>query len=392
MTKFDEKEKAELLQFIQDNFSQQELENLAVLTAIALNINIQDLNINQITERIRELLRSIGDDEFNKKILDALTDKAKRKEIAEKIKAITESPTVKTKRVKKITSPTDKVTKLLFDRRINHAFYDDPLDPVTPVNVGKKNKKEINILVSIDTKDLEKHITLSEDTMLNPYNRAVHDAVISLYYEGNSHFTEDMLYRLMNGYRRIDKIPDGAKKSIHEALRNLMYTGIKLNATNEANAFGIQEFTFEGHVLPLTYTRAKINGVECECWKILEKPPLLALAERKRQINTCDVKLLDTGLNFTPENITLTNYLLEQILTMQNEHSNRNSTIRYDTVYAYLGVDAPNANALKQRKLDIRRKIKAILDAWTESGFIESYGEFLEGKKILGVHVKLKSK
>ena len=51
MTEFNEQEKAELLQFIQDNFSQQELEALAILTAMALDINIQGLNINQITEQ-----------------------------------------------------------------------------------------------------------------------------------------------------------------------------------------------------------------------------------------------------------------------------------------------------------------------------------------------------
>lgn len=391
MTEFNEHEKAELLRFIQDNFSQQELEGIAVLTAMALNINIQGLNINQVAEEIIKTLRSMGDDEFNKRILDALTDKKKQKEITERIKTRNELVSVKTKKAKQLISPTDRVTKVLFDSRKNNTFYDDSLDPETPVKVGKKNKKDITVLVTIDISKLQEHITLSEDIMLNPNNRAVHDAVISLFCDYTAYFTTDMVYRLMNGYKRIDKIPDGAKKYIHDALTKLMYTGIKIDAKDEAKAFGIEEFTYKGYVLPLTYTRAKINGVECECWHILEKPPLLALAERKNQINRCDVKLLDTGLNFTPENITLTNYLLEQILTMQNEKSRRNSTVLYDSVYEYLSIEAPTEKTAETKRRRIREKIKAILDAWVESGLIESYGEFLEGKKILGVHVSIKN-
>ena len=389
MTEFNEQEKAELLRFIQDNFSQQELEALAILTAMALDINIQGLNINQITEQITKTLSSMGDNEFNKIIFNALTDKKKRKEITERIKTRNKLLSVKTKRAKQLISPTDRVTKVLFDTRKNNTFY-DILDPETPVKVGKKNKKDITVLVTIDTTELQKHITFSKDTMLNPYNRAVHDAVISLFCDDTAYFTTDMLYRLMNGYSTTHEAPDGARQDIDDALTKLMYTGIKIDAQNEAKAFGIQEFTYKGYVLPLTYTRAKINGVECECWHILEKPPLLALAERKKQLNTCDVKLLDTGLNFTPENITLTNYLLEQILTMQNEESNRNSTILYDTVYEYLGIDAPTEATLRAKKRDIRNKVKAILDAWIQSDFIKSYGEFLEGKKIKGVHVSIK--
>lgn len=391
MTEFNEHEKAELLRFIQDNFSQQELEGIAVLTAMALNINIQGLNINQVTEQIIKTLRSMGDDEFNKRILDALTDKKKQKEITERIKTRNELVSVKTKKAKQLISPTDRVTKVLFDSRKNNTFYDDSLDPETPVKVGKKNKKDITVLVTIDISKLQEHITLSEDIMLNPNNRAVHDAVISLFCDDSAYFTTDMVYRLMNGYSTTHEAPDGAKKYIHDTLTKLMYTGIKIDAKDEAKAFGIEEFTYKGYVLPLTYTRAKINGVECECWHILEKPPLLALAERKNQINRCDVKLLDTGLNFTPENITLTNYLLEQILTMQNEKSRRNNTVLYDSVYEYLSIEAPTEKTAETKRRRIREKIKTILDAWVESGLIESYGEFLEGKKILGVHVSIKN-
>lgn len=292
------------------------------------------------------------------------------------------------KKAQEIIYPLDKLSQVLFDNRKNGAFYNNTAENI-PVWVGDRSKKHANIIVSVNIDELRKYITLGRNTILDPYNRAIHDAVISLYNAGNTHFTPDMLYHFMTGYRRIDKAPEGFRKALDEALTKLMYTSITIDTKNEAELFGLENFQYKGYLLPLTYTRAKINGQDCECWKILERPPLLALAERKNQIGRSTANLLDTGLNTTPDNVVLTHYLLDQILIMQNPKSNRNTTILYDSVYEYLGIDAPNANALKKRKLDIREKIKAILDAWTKSGFISGYGELLEGRKIKGVNITL---
>lgn len=101
----------------------------------------------------------------------------------------------------------------------------------------------------------------------------------------------------------------------------------------------------------------------------------MAFAERKGQIARCNAEQLATGLNTTPENLTLTHYLLDQILTMQNDNSNRHNVILYDTLYEYLALDAPNENAKKQEKKKMRDKVKVILDGWVKSGLIESYAE-----------------
>lgn len=400
MTKFTDKEKSDLQQCIQINLTKGRPELIALIGALILNIDVPNVTLKETFDKIIQELKNMNNGKLNQDIVEILTDESKAKEAAKKInqelsKLAAESQSnvksVKSKKAKQLTSPVDKITQILFDKTKNSCFYGDEPEITKYVGVGKKKKAPVTVMVTIDVTKLKENITLSNDVMLNPFNRVIHDAVISLYCEGNSHFTEDMIYRLLNGYRRLDKTPDGAKQDIHNALTKLMYTGIEINTTNEAKAFRIKNFTFKGYVLPLTYTKTIINGVERESWNILEKPPLLALAERKKQITNCDIKLLDTGLNLTQENITLTHYLLEQILIMQNEKSNRNNTILYDTVYEYLGVDAPNAETTKTNRKRIRERIRTILDAWTEAGFIENYGEFLEGRKFLGVHVKFKS-
>ena len=294
---------------------------------------------------------------------------------------------VKSRKPKDFVSPIDKLAQTVFDQRKNSPYYSAPF---VTLWVGNKGQKIASVTVSLDISELKQYISLSNNTMLNPYNRAVHDAVISLYDAGNSFFTFDMVYHFLNGNSRNDKTPEGFRKSLDLALTKLMRTIITINAGQEAELFNLEDFQYKGYLLPLTYTKATINGQECECWKILERPPLLALAARKNQINRGAANLLDTGLSITPDNVVITHYLLEQILTMQNKNSSRNNVILYDTLYKYLGIDAPNANALKQRKLDIRKKVKTILDAWVKAGFISDYGEQVDGRKIVGLYIRYK--
>ena len=341
------------------------------------------LEILEEAEGLSISLEDIKDfDDLNKIFRDAYENLLKRQG--------KKPETAKATHTQSLISPIDKLSQVLFDKRKNPVFYEDPLDPEVAIRVGKKRGKPVSILVAVNIDKLKPFIAFDTEAMLDPFNRAVHDAAISLFNAGNTHISPDMIYHVMNGYRRNDKAPAEARKAINQAMSKLMYTGIKIDATEEAKAFGIENFKFEGYLMPVTYALAKINGQEVECWKILDEPPLLTLAGRKGQINKSPVNLLDTGLSFTPDNIVITNYLLEQILTMQNPNSNRNNVILYDTVYDYLCVDAPTANALKQRKSKIRDKVKVILDAWVKADFISGYDELLEGRKIRGLYIKYK--
>lgn len=296
---------------------------------------------------------------------------------------------VSAKKAKDFISPIDKLSQVLFDRRKNSPFFDDTLDAVR-ITVGKIKKEPVKIIVSLNFDELRQYITLSNDEILNPQIRVYHDVIISLFAGKNTHITPDMAYHFLNGYSRLDKAPEGFRKAFNKAMNIFMRTTIQIDANEEAKAFGIKDFQFKGQLLPLTYTKATINGQDCECWKILDTPPLLALAERKDQINRGAANLLNTGLSLTPDNMTITHYLLEQILTMQNPHSDRNTTILYDSVYKYLGVDAPTEATRRKVQERIRKKIKTILDTWTKSGFILGYGEIIDGRKIIGVAIQHK--
>lgn len=287
------------------------------------------------------------------------------------------------RRASEFFAPVDKVTKSIFDTRKNHFFYDNP---EVLIEVGKKGGKPVRNIVSINIDKL-KSVTLSNDVMLNPYNRALHNIAVSLYAAGNTHFTPRMIYETMNGNSRLHKPPEQVYKAIMDGMRKLMYTAITIDATEEAKAFGLDKLKFEGYLMPVKLVTAQINGQVVECFKFLDEPPLYTYARKKKQISRCDINILAVDLNMTPENITIRDYLLEQIITFKNKKSKLLNVIRYDTLYEYLDITAPNENALRQAKSDIRSKVRTILNTWTRVGFINGYEEQGERNAIAKVQI-----
>ncbi len=321
----------------------------------------------ELTQAYREKIEGTSAENSN-------SSKAKSAQRIEKAVAI---------RATEFFAPVDKVSQTLADRRKNHTFYENP---EVIIRVGKKGGKPVNTLVSVKIDDLQ-GVTLGNDAMLNPYNRTIHNIAVSLYTAGNTHFTPRMIYEAMNGYQREHKPPEQVCKAITDSMRKLMYTAIKIDATEEAKAFGVDKLKFEGHLLPVVLTTAEINGQEIECFKFVDEPPLYTYASKKKQISRCDIKLLAVDLSMTPENVVIRDYLLEQITSMQSKKSKLLNVIRYDTLYEYLGIDAPNENALRQRKNDIRAKVRTILNTWVREHFIARYEEERERSTVAKVRI-----
>lgn len=281
-------------------------------------------------------------------------------------------------------APVDKLSNTLFDTRKNPAFYEKP---EVLLKVGAKGGKPVTSLVSINVDKLE-GVTLSNGVMVEPYNRSVHNAVVSLYVAGNTHFTPRMIYQAMNGGKREHKPPEQANEDIMASMRKLMYTRVSIDATKEAKAFGFKTLKIEGYtLLPVILTTAEINGQVVECFKFMYEPPLYTYASRKKQISRCNINLLAVDLRMTPENIVIRDYLLEQITSIQSKKGKLQNIIRYDTLCEYLGIDAPNENALRQRKSDVRTKVRTILNTWVKAGFIEGYEEERERSSIAKVRI-----
>ena len=135
-----------------------------------------------------------------------------------------------------------------------------------------------------------------------------------------------------------------------------------------------------------------LNGNETrDCIHLFRTPPLYDYARDKNQIGTIDIKMLDTPLSNTKENIELKGYLLKRIASIKNTKSHMSDTIRYDTIYEYLRIDTntPDKDFLRHKYMDIRNKVKKLLDFWIKMGLITSYTEEKEGKSIAKVTISI---
>ena len=301
-------------------------------------------------------------------------------------------PALIAKRPEKYISPTDKISKYIFDITKNALFYEPNGAAVKVGSISRREsgvKKEFPVTTAVSLK-LDKNnsnIKFSNNAMLDPYCRSVHNAIATLYAAGNTDMTIDMIYRAMKGGTEegeMDSPGEVARKKISEAIDLLLRTIMTIDASQETKYYGRADFQFKGHVLPAQIFTAKVTGVEVkDCIKLLAEPPLYTYAQRSNQINSCDIKMLKMPISNTEENVIIRDYLLEQVLDMQNEKSRRNNVILYDTLFRYLGLE----NALKQKKSDVRKKVHAIFDNWIKEGFIKGYNDVKEGKSISKVKI-----
>jgi len=133
---------------------------------------------------------------------------------------------------------------------------------------GKKAKKEVltKVMLYYD----ENKVKLSGREKFMPYDREVHDGVISLYEAGNELITPAMVYRAMNGLTETEKISPQALETVEKSLDKAMSIKIEIDYTDEAKLYNksVEETTFTGHLLTATKTRVKINGEVKEAFRI----------------------------------------------------------------------------------------------------------------------------
>ena len=175
---------------------------------------------------------------------------------------------------------------------------------------------------------------------------------------------------------------------IVKSIDKMIVTRITINATAEVKANMIAEAIYENYLIPAKKVSLIVNGqLVKDCIILLDTLPLFAYARQKNQIITVDVKLLDTPLTNTPENIELKAYLIRRISSMSNTKNNMRDVIRYDTLYEYLNITASNDNARKVKHKQIRDKVKKVLDYWMLKKFIKGYKEEKEGRSVTKVTI-----
>ena len=332
----------------------------------------------------------MGIDILNK-ILDAFTDA--RLKIKIKLEP-TEKVTAK--RAREAVFDLTKVNNEIFNPANNIEFVSNhgkepyEREPLL-IRTGQKKGRDVITLLDVDWNedDLKKRgINIPSWHRLTAFDREVYTAVGSLYLaaEENRVLTRAMIFRVLSGNKDNASPTPEMLEAIDRSIERMSVIRVTINATQEVKAGYNVEDTYSDYLLNTTIARRTMYGKTVEAIKINTPPILYIYANAKNQIARMNVKMLDAPVNNTQENIMLKGYLARRLATAKGKKEERWRTIKYDTIYEYLGLRAEDFKSRAEfdnKKKYVRDKgVKPILEYWKKEGEIKAFREERDGKKI----------
>lgn len=306
--------------------------------------------------------------------------------IGEQQAKIKQFPAIITKAPENYISTTDKPSNTLFSAD-NDVIYSHKL-----LSIGinsKGSKKEIKTMLSVDMSELEKEGVKLSSKRISPFDREVHDAILTLNVEGGNEFVSlPMIYSTMTG-KPCSRLNPKQKEMLSESILRLMHTTVEINASEEASIYGFDQFKYHGQLIAAEMATATINGNTTSALHIFREPVLYSYASNTNKISRAKINLLDSPISKTEETIILQGYLLRRISTMKNKKNKMSKTIVYDTIYKQLDIKAASDNALRKKKLKVREKIYAILNYWKKQKFIIDYTENTKATEKYSITIKI---
>ena len=257
------------------------------------------------------------------------------------------------------------------------------------VFVGKKGSEKITSVVRLDTQGLE---GLDIRRELEEFDRAVMDAITTLYLSGNEYMTISMIHNVLTGNSG-SRVTDKKRDEINDSITRLILTGVVIRPDQEREAF-YPDLKPEYDSPLVNGRRVKnvfINGTLTDCLRVYDLPILYEYANIKGQVSTIPIGLLNSPVSKNKETIVLQDYMLRRIEAMKK--SNVSHTIIYDTVYKLSDIfydqDGPAPAKLRVKQQDLREKVKTLLDFFKREKYISGYSEKKKGGKLYGIEVKL---
>jgi len=254
-------------------------------------------------------------------------------------------------------------------------------------------KKEICTTVKLTYDD--KYVTLSSRRKFTPYDREVHDAVVTLYVAGNVWFTSEMVYRAMNGMTESEKVSPQAVAAVTKSIDKARFIAVEIDFSQEAKAYNksYDKAKYESYLLACNKTIVLAGGKKKEGYKLLDAPILYRYAQVSGQIINVPIKLLQTkeGVRSTDEVIVIRGYLIRQIEGIKSMSFKRSNNIVFDGIYTELGVstESHDPTAYKNKTRTLRKHVDSILTEWIKQDYIKRYNPYKVGKTIKGISITL---
>ena len=277
----------------------------------------------------------------------------------------------------------DKLAKVIF--KLNDEDSGDMLEGETYNIIEKRNLKgQGEILTAFKILNKAGYQVLRSFTMFDRFVLAV---CISEWLAGNSYTTVAIIYRALTGkIGRSDAKPSVTqRKAIIESLEILMSRMVDYGAEEVCTVMGYNSgnrFYGKGALLPAAYVDfSAVNGDDDTLIFFTAEPPLLKMAQAKKQLISYDARLLDIpGQQNTPMNIASKNYTMLRIQEI-NLHKQLTPTITFGDVFKKLRME----NAHVEIKRRIREYMIAFFEHLKKASVIKSFEVVKHGNTFYGI-------
>lgn len=300
------------------------------------------------------------------------------------------------------------------------------------LSMGKPNEVTVYTIATLENME---GVTITGKPFTE-YDRAVHDAVVTLYEDRIKQnqppvMTADMIYRAMTHKTNTEKVSPQQKgavtKSIDKMRKNIsVYADASAEMQRRRvsiNGKPVTEFKIDGFLLSADRITIKAGGETVEAYLLRGEPIMLNYAKLTGQLITVkgtmlDVKEIDSKGNITPvaipntvNRISVKSYLLRRVEVMRNDEKRaadalrkyeskrqkdptlepgniskfrkQNHVILFDTLFNSTGIDSAKTQTA------IKEYAYQVLDYWKASGDIKGYKKRKKGKAIDAVIIDL---
>ena len=290
--------------------------------------------------------------------IDLLLDIVKRaKEAFEINKEKSLLPQISPKKITELQYPLDKVNSYLWGLMINET-----VALKAESDKDSKKGKQANIYVLLDFDELD-GVKISRQ--LTSYDKRVFIAVANLKAQGHDTITAEQIYKAMGNPKRPNA--DTIKK-ILQSVECISRGRVTIDNTEEAKMY--TRYDRVKATFPLLTTEicsGYANGkVVDNAIRVLEVPKLLTFAEKRGQLTTVPLRLLESPISKTEANLLLEDYLFNRIARMRNSPK-ITRTILLETVYQKCNVTS------KMQKSRLPEKLERLLQFYKDESWITGF-------------------
>lgn len=259
----------------------------------------------------------------------------------------------RTSPIAKTLYPMDKVNAVTYGRSV------EDYEKLLEINVAsKKSDKAINVTYSVNFEALDASVSRS----LSHFDKQVCIAAAAHYAAGNNVVSLSQIYTAMGNNGRPSP---GQIAKIGASIDKLAKTEITIDNTEEAIAYkGRKKVVDKEMIIACKRRDAYINGhLTKGAIFMYDLPAPIRFARERGQIVTLDLKVLQSPMNKTEENLTLQDYLIRRISRKGDPRR-----ILISTLLSKLGVQGT-----RQKKWRTLEKVKSLLEYYKEIGFIADF-------------------